>query len=124
MLKVTILDKKDVVHCPIRDVVSRVGDKWSILILAVLEDGPTRFNEIMRLIGNISQKVLTRGLRELERDGYVARVVHPVSPPKVEYSLTKQGESLLDPLKSMIYWAEDHHADIRKSRISYDKNVG
>ena len=74
MLKVTVLDKKDAVNCPYRDVIDRIGDKWSLLVLAVLEQNPTRFNELKRSIGDISQKVLTKTLRDLEADEYIIRM--------------------------------------------------
>ena len=88
MLKVTADSYEEAKDCPFRNVLDQVGDKWSFLILAVLEEGPQRFNEIKRLVGDISHRVLTRKLRDLERDGYVLRTVHPVRPPKVEYELT------------------------------------
>jgi DNA-binding HxlR family transcriptional regulator len=91
MLKVTVGAYADTKDCPFRNVLDTIGDKWSFLVFAVLEDGPKRFNEIGRLVGDISQRVLTRTLRALERDGFVVRTVHPVSPPHVEYALTPLG---------------------------------
>lgn len=118
MLKVTVLDKKEAANCPIRDVLDRVGDKWSVLIFCVLDDGEMRFNEIKRTLGDISQKVLTGTLRRLEEDGYVDREVFPTSPPKVVYALTDRGRELLALMLPMIAWAEANHAQIRKNRLA------
>ncbi len=116
MFKVTVIDKKDAVNCPIRNVLDRIGDKWSVLIFCVLEDGPKRFNEIKRLIGDITQRVLTSTLRKLEADGFVSREVVPTSPPKVSYALTDRGRDLLALLSPLIDWAEEHYGDIKISR--------
>ena len=83
MLKVAVDSYEQAKDCPFRNVLDQLGDKWSFLILAVLEDSPKRFNEIKRQVGGISHRVLTRKLRELERDGYLSRTVHPVRPPHV-----------------------------------------
>ena len=91
MLKVTVDSYEQAKDCPFRTVLDKMGDKWSFLIFAVLEDGPKRFNEIKRSIGDISQRVLTKSLRDLERDGYLSRTVYPESPPRVEYELTDLG---------------------------------
>ena len=99
----------------------QVGDKWSFLILAALEDGPKRFNEVKRLIGGISHRVLTRKLRNLERDGYVSRTIHPVRPPKVEYELTPLGRSLLRPVKQFLQWTLDAFPQIRRAREAFDR---
>jgi len=85
------LTAKDFENCPIRGVLDRVGDKWSVLVLLSLERGERRFNELRRGIGDISQRVLTETLRDLERDGYLTRTVHPVRPPMVCYELTRRG---------------------------------
>lgn len=124
MLRVTVQNYEHAQDCPFRNVLDKVGDKWSFLIFAVLEDGPKRFNEIRRLIGDISQRVLTRKLRDLERDGYVCRTVHPVRPPKVEYSLTALGHSLLVPVKNFLGWALDAYPQIQRSREEYDRTEG
>ena len=121
MLKVTVLDKKDAVNCPYRDVINRIGDKWSLLILAVLEQNPTRFNELKRTIGDISQKVLTKTLRELEADGYVSRTVYDTSPPKVVYQLSQIGLDVLKPIHDLVSWAENNHDTIRRNRAEYEK---
>lgn len=121
MHKVTVLDKKDAENCPIRDVIDRIGDKWSLLILVVLSQQPTRFNALKRAIGNISQKVLTKTLKELEQEGYITRTVFDESPPKVVYQLTDMGLSVLIPVSHLIDWAEQNHANIKKNRALYDE---
>lgn len=121
MLKVTVLDKKDAANCPYRDVIDRLGDKWSLLVLAVLEQNPTRFNELKRTIGDISQKVLTKTLRELEADGYITRTVYDASPPKVVYQLSQMGLNVLVPINQLVGWAEENHEAIRNNRAQYEK---
>src|SRR5262245_23714702 len=116
MLKVTVDSYEQTKDCPFRNVLDIVGDKWSFLVFAVLEDEPRRFNEIKHLIGDISQRVLTRTLRSLERDGYVTRTVHPVSPPRVDYELTSLGRSLLEPVKRFMNWAADSYSQIEQAR--------
>lgn len=106
--------------CPVRDVLKRVGDKWSILVVAVLRDGPTRFNELRRSIEGISQRMLTLTLRSLERDGLVARTVAPTTPPRVDYRLTRSGRTLLDPIMALADWAEKNRASIRGARARFD----
>ncbi len=120
MLKVTVLDKKDSIHCPYRDVVDRIGDKWSVLVLVILEQNPTRFNALKRTIGDISQKVLTKTLRDLEADGYITRLVYDESPPKVEYQLSDMGWEVLVPLRQLVEWAEENHKAIRHNRAAYE----
>lgn len=120
MLRVTASNYEDAQSCPFRSVLNKVGDKWSFLIFAVLEDGPRRFNEIKRLIGDISQRVLTKNLRDLEREGYVSRRVYPTNPPKVEYALTELGRSLLGPVTQFMNWAIDAFPTIERSRREYD----
>jgi DNA-binding HxlR family transcriptional regulator len=122
MLKVTADSYEQIQDCPFRNVLDIVGDKWSFLVFAVLEDQPRRFNEIKRLIGDISQRVLTRTLRDLERDGYVSRKVYPVSPPRVEYELTQLGKSLLDPVKLFMNWAAAAYPEIQEARKRFDSH--
>ena len=110
-------------ECAIRNVVAHIGDKWSMLILFSLVDGPDRFNSIKSRIEGISQRMLTQTLRDLERDGYVNRTVFPQVPVKVEYKLTKMGAELVASLYTLVLWADDHHKAIRKSRRAYDKRV-
>ncbi|OUR83885.1 transcriptional regulator [Colwellia psychrerythraea] len=120
MHKVTVLDKKGALDCPIRDVINRIGDKWSLLILVVLSEQPTRFNELKRTIGDISQKVLTKVLKELEQEGYITRTAFDESPPKVVYDLTEMGLSVLTPVGQLIDWAEKNHALIKEHRNKTD----
>lgn len=106
--------------CPIRDVLDRVGDKWSSLILLSLKDGPRRFGVLRREIGDISQRMLTETLRHLQRDGFISRRVIPVTPPQVEYRLTPMGQSLRGQLATLAEWAGTHHDAIREARKSFD----
>jgi len=106
---------------PIRETLSRVGDKWSLLIISILSDAPLRFNELRRRIDGISQRMLTRTLRELERDGLVTRTVTPTTPPSVEYALNDLGRSLMEPVKALIVWIMTNHPQISKSQQKFDK---
>lgn len=108
--------------CPIRNVLAQIGDKWSVLILFALVDGPDRFNSIKSRVVNISQRMLTQTLRGLEREGYVSRTVYPEVPVKVEYELTELGKNLVKPLYQLVTWAETHHDQIKQSRQHYDKD--
>ena len=121
MLKVTVSSYADARDCPFRNVLDKLADKWGILIIAVLEDGPKRFNQIRRLVGDISQRVLTSKLRDLERDGYVVRKVYPQPPLRVEYALTEMGESAIAPITALMNWAIDTHPRIRRARARYDR---
>ena len=98
------------------EVLSRVGDKWTILVVGELGNGPRRFNEIRRALGSISQRMLTLTLRALERDGLVTRTDSPTSPPRVDYELTRRGHSLLEPVGGLVKWALDNRAAIEKTR--------
>ncbi len=104
----------------VREVLARVGDKWSVLVIALLGERTHRFSELKRDIEGISQRMLTLTLRQLERDGLVHREVYPTVPPKVEYSLTELGESVLDPLQGLMCWAQNHGTDVAEARASYD----
>ena len=107
-------------NCPVRNVLSRVGDKWSMLILFTLESHPTiRFKELQRNIPDISQKILTATLKTLEADGLVKREVFPEVPPRVEYSLTAKGLSLLPLIDNLLTWASDNMEDIIASRKQF-----
>ena len=111
----------DVEHCPVRNVLARIGDKWSILVLMLLEEGGVmRFGEICARIGTISQKMLSVTLRTLEADGLVTRTVYPQIPPKVEYALTPRGKSLLPHLHGLAQWAAEQMGNIKKSRKSFE----
>jgi len=107
--------------CPVRDVLHDIGDKWTTLIVMALAVEPRRFGEIQRAIPDISKRMLTQTLRDLERNGMLIRTVFPTKPPSVQYRLTALGESLLDPLSQLVLWAENTHAQIRSARSSYDK---
>ncbi|TDO99751.1 winged helix-turn-helix transcriptional regulator [Marinomonas balearica] len=106
--------------CPIRNVVTQIGDKWSVLLLFALVEGPDRFNALKARVVGISQRMLTQTLRDLEREGYVNRTVYPEVPVKVEYELTALGRNLVQPLYQLVSWAETHHDEIKQSRIEYD----
>lgn len=105
----------------VSDVLSRVGDKWSVLIVMFLGGGPRRFNDLKRAIGGISQRMLTLTLRGLERDGLVTRTVFPTIPPRVEYELTPLGCSLWEPVKALGRWAQAHQAEIAEARAVFDQ---
>jgi len=105
--------------CPIRDVLDRVGDKWSTLLIFTLSERPHRFGELRRAISDISQRMLTQTLRELQEDGLVNRTVFPTTPPSTEYELTPLGRSLVDPLTHLLRWAEANHAAIKEARKGY-----
>jgi DNA-binding HxlR family transcriptional regulator len=102
-------------------ILARVGDKWTVLIVVLLGDGPKRFNEIKRMVGGISQRMLTFTLRGLERDGLVTRTVFPTSPQRVEYKLTKLGSTLWRAVEPLGSWARTHVAEILDSRKKFDK---
>lgn len=107
--------------CPlIREVLSRVGDKWSMLIVGILSKEPLRFNELKRRVDGISQRMLTLTLRELERDGLVSRTVTPIMPPSVEYALTGLGHTLLEPVSELIDWTMQNYPQIEKARKLFD----
>lgn len=109
--------------CPIRDVLDRVGDKWSTLIVIRLGQRTHRFNELHREIDGISQRMLTLTLRALERDGLVNRTVYPTVPPRVDYELTDVGRTLLVPITALHEWAVAHRDDIRHARARHDGAV-
>ncbi|WP_199194826.1 winged helix-turn-helix transcriptional regulator [Phyllobacterium phragmitis] len=105
--------------CPIRDVLDRIGDQWSLLVLEALESGTLRFNELMRAIGDISKQMLSKTLKRLEQDGFVKRTLHPEVPPRVEYELTTLGRSFLQPMRTLVSWADSNHRAIVESRDRY-----
>lgn len=106
--------------CPIRNVLANLNGKWQPLILLALEDGPLRFNQMRRIIGDVTQRVLTENLRTLERDGYVTRTVQATSPIRVDYALTDLGQSLLGVLKPTVFWAADAYPTVKTARAAYD----
>jgi DNA-binding HxlR family transcriptional regulator len=105
-------------------ILSRIGDKWSILVVTLLGGGPTRFNELRRRVGGISQRMLTLTLRGLERDGYLTRTVFPSIPPRVDYELTALGHSLLIPVRALGAWAVQNAASIEDAQRSFDQAAG
>jgi len=104
----------------VSEVLARVGDKWTVLVVSVLGEGPKRFNELRRALGSISQRMLTLTLRGLERDGLVTRTVFPTIPPRVDYELTKLGHSLLDPVSRLGLWARQNRSVIEAARRRFD----
>jgi len=104
----------------VSEVLSRIGDKWTVLVVSTLGDGPKRFNQLRKGLGSISQRMLTLTLRGLERDGLVTRTVFPTVPPRVDYELTDLGRSLLRPVNELGLWARKHGPDIQGSRRRYD----
>ncbi|MCQ4630664.1 MULTISPECIES: winged helix-turn-helix transcriptional regulator [Shinella] len=106
--------------CPVRDVLDSVGGKWTSLMILGLADGPRRFSQLRRFIPDISQRMLTQTLRDLQRDGYLTRTVYPTQPPSVEYGLTPLGHSFLALLRSLVQWSTENHGAIRAARLVYD----
>lgn len=106
--------------CPVRNVLDRIGDRWSLLALLVLAtDAPKRFTVVKREIGDISPRMLAQTLRTLEQDGYVSRKIYPTIPPKVEYALTALGRSLLEKIDPLVQWANENHAKVRQARSRF-----
>ena len=108
----------------VSEVLARVGDKWTVLVVGVLGDGPKRFNEIRRSLGSISQRMLTLTLRALERDGLVTRTAFATIPPRVDYELTRLGRSLLEPVTGLGLWARQNRAAIEAARRRFDAGRG
>lgn len=107
--------------CPVRGVLDRISDKWSMLLVMTLAERPKRFNQIRREVPDISQKMLTQTLRDLQRDGMVARRVYDTKPPAVEYRLTPMGESIIAPFGHLIAWASENHKRIDVARVTFDQ---
>ena len=116
MSKALAKNEADDERCPIRGVLDQIGDQWSYLVLSSLADGTLRFNELKRQIGDISQHMLARTLKKLEQDGLVTRTLFPVIPPRVDYTLTPLGHSLLVPMRGLVAWADENHAAILAAR--------
>ncbi len=110
----------DGAKCPVRDVLDRIGDRWTTLVLLTLSGGPARFSALQRAIPDISKRMLTQTLRALERDGLLQRQVFPTKPPSVEYRLSELGMSALTPPAGLVTWAEARHEEIRASRMAFD----
>ena len=109
--------------CPVRRVLDQISDKWSTLLILTLSESPHRFGALRRALPDISQRMLTQTLRDLQRDGMVSRHVHPTVPPSVEYRLTPLGQSFLTPLEGLIHWAEAHFGAIEKARESFEQDA-
>jgi DNA-binding HxlR family transcriptional regulator len=105
----------------LRNVLNRLGDKWTVIVICRLDSGPMRFNELRRATGGITQRMLTGTLRHLERDGLVSRTVHPTTPPQVEYALTPSGASLHSILYQLVDWTERNIGNISAAQSRYDK---
>jgi DNA-binding HxlR family transcriptional regulator len=104
----------------VREILDRIGDKWSVLTISLLGEGRKRFNELRRSIDGVSQRMLTLTLRGLERDGLVTRTVFPTIPPRVEYELTPLGRTLLEPIMALESWAQKYRPAIHEARTRYD----
>ena len=109
--------------CDVRQILDRIGDKWSLLVIALLDSRTLRFTELKRTIDGVSQRMLTVTLRQLERDGLVRRTVYPVVPPRVEYELTPLGVTLHDTIQTLVTWTEKHQNEIAAARADYDKRA-
>ncbi len=110
--------------CPaVRDVLNRIGDKWSVQIVDLLGDGAMRFSDLRRAIEGISQRMLTLTLRGLERDGLITRTVFPEIPPRVEYELTRLGKTLLEPIQGLAEWADRNRVSIQDARATFDSKA-
>jgi DNA-binding HxlR family transcriptional regulator len=121
MLHITATSEDEAEKCPIRSVLAAVLGKWQSLILLSLEDGSLRFSAIRRAVGDITQRVLTENLRDLERDGYLTRTVVSGPPVEVHYAMTPLGRSLLDRLKPLVIWAAERSETVRENRRRYDE---
>lgn len=121
MLPVGVESKAEASNCPIRSVLSNVTGKWRMIIILALEDEPKRFGQIKRCIGDITQRVLTENLRGLRRDGYLTRTVEPGPPVAVTYELTPLGRSLMETLKSLVYWSHEQMDQVKTARMEYDR---
>lgn len=106
--------------CEVRQILDRVADKWSLLVIALLDCQSLRFTQLRREIDGVSQRMLSVTLRQLERDGLVTRTVHPVVPPRVDYALTPLGRTLHETIKSLVTWTEQHQREIAEARAEYD----
>jgi DNA-binding HxlR family transcriptional regulator len=109
--------------CELRDLLDRLADKWSLLVVELLGQSTYRFSDLRRQIDGISQRMLTLTLRQLERDGLVHRTVYPVVPPRVEYRLTPLGETLLEAIQPLVAWARAHRDEIADARTRYDRDL-
>lgn len=115
-MRADVFDRK----CPSRQLLDRIGDTWSVLVVVSLADGSLRYSELAARIDGVSPKMLTQALRGLERDGLLTRTVHAVVPPRVDYALTDLGRSLLGLVRALEDWAETHIGDVVEARDAYD----
>ncbi|MEQ4720269.1 helix-turn-helix domain-containing protein [Nonomuraea sp. B19D2] len=109
--------------CEVRQILDRIADKWSLLVIALLDCQSLRFTQLRREIDGVSQRMLSVTLRQLERDGLVSRTVHPVVPPRVDYALTPLGRTLHQTIKALVTWTEEHQREIAEARAAYDSRV-
>jgi DNA-binding HxlR family transcriptional regulator len=114
----------DAAQCPVRNVLDHIGDKWTTLVLIAMAEKPRRFSQLLRIVPDISKRMLTQSLRNLERDGLITRHVFPTKPPSVEYRLSPSGSSVLTPLAALIDWSESNYAGILRARAQYDAAAG
>ena len=105
-----------------RSVLDRIGDKWSLLLIGILQGGPMRFTELLRITPGISRRMLTATLRSLERDGLVTRTIYAEVPPRVEYRMTEMGLTLSEPVLRLAMWAADHQDAIKSHRVAFDRD--
>lgn len=120
-VKTLVPDEETQAECrAMAQVLDRVGDKWTVMVVGVLSGGPQRFNTILRTIGGVSHRMLTLTLRGLERDGLVTRTIYPTIPPKVEYELTEMGSSLIGPLRTLSAWGRTNRPAIEEARAQFD----
>jgi DNA-binding HxlR family transcriptional regulator len=117
-------EQLDFGNCPVRDMMQQIGGKWSTLMLEALAARPYRFGELRRKIPDISQRMLTQTLRDLQREGYIEREVFATKPPSVEYRITELGVSLYATLALLLNWAEANHEAVRAARIRFDASEG
>jgi DNA-binding HxlR family transcriptional regulator len=110
-------------NCPVRQVLDQIGDKWSTLMLIALSEKAYRFGELRRLIPDISQRMLTQTLRDLQRNGLITRTVFPTQPPSVEYRMTPLGTSLMESMGALVRWAETHYGSIITAREHFDRKA-
>jgi DNA-binding HxlR family transcriptional regulator len=106
--------------CPVREILDRIGDKWSVLVISHLAGETVRFNALKQRITGISQRMLTETVRKLERNGMLSRTIYPTIPPRVEYALTPLGQTFVEPIQTLIHWADSHSREILAARRAYD----
>ena len=119
----TLPRPEETTTCELRDLLDRLGDKWSLLVVELLGHSVLRFSELKRQIDGISQRMLTLTLRHLERDGLITRTVHPIVPPRVDYELTALGRSLLVAVQPLVSWTREHRSTVSGARADYDKRA-